>query len=205
MSRPMRILMIDNRDSFVFNLVDELRRTGSEVVVVRSGLSLEDLERHIARLNPELVVLSPGPGTPEASGVMVPWLRTMPKRPVLGICLGHQAMGVAFGGEVGRAPEPVHGRASVIELEDDPIFEALPRSIAVARYHSLVVTKVPSQMKVTATLNTRSDGTLVMAMRHVELPYVGLQFHPESILTPLGTLIVRRIALEAKAWHRSMS
>ncbi len=205
MSRPMRILMIDNRDSFVFNLVDELRRTGSEVVVVRSGLSLDDLERHIARLNPELVVLSPGPGTPEASGVMVPWLRTMPKRPVLGICLGHQAMGAAFGGEVGRAPEPVHGRASVIELEDDPIFEALPRSIAVARYHSLVVTKVPSQMKVTATLNTRSDGTLVMAMRHVELPYVGLQFHPESILTPLGTLIVRRIALEAKAWHRSMS
>jgi anthranilate synthase/aminodeoxychorismate synthase-like glutamine amidotransferase len=199
-----RVLVLDNRDSFVFNLVDEFRRQGAEVATVRSNMSLSDWEGSLARFSPDLVVLSPGPGRPEDVGVMVPWLRSEPEIPVLGVCLGHQALAVAAGGQVGRAPRPVHGRKSRIDVRQDPIFRGLPSPLMAARYHSLVVTEMPEQMELLAT--TRDEGEdLVMAMRHRRLCQVGLQFHPESILTPGGGSIVREFLQEALTWKERCS
>ena len=191
------VLVLDHRDSFVFNLVDELRATGAVVTTLRSDLSLDELEHKIDSVSPRLVVLSPGPGIPEDAGVMVEWLRTDPKIPVLGICLGHQALAVASGGSVGRAPRPVHGgRSEIRTCGDEPSFIGLGPSFVAARYHSLVVTKVPASMKVVAT--TEEGGAdLVMGLRHRERPRLGLQFHPESILTPNGRGIVWRFYEEA--------
>lgn len=201
-SGPSRVLMIDNRDSFVFNLVDELARTGAEVITLRGNLALDMLERRLTALAPDLVVLSPGPGRPEDAGAMVAWLESEPEIPVLGVCLGHQALAVAAGGVVERAPRPVHGRTSAIDLAPDPLFKGFSTPLVGARYHSLVVTRVPESMDVIAT--TRDEGMeLVMAMRHRRLCQVGLQFHPESILTPVGGLLVTRFLTEALAWNRS--
>jgi anthranilate synthase component 2 len=191
------VLVLDNRDSFVFNLVDELRAQGAVVTTLRSDLSLAELEDRLEKARPRLVVLSPGPGIPEDAGVMVEWLRTEPKIPILGICLGHQALAVAAGGCVGPAPRPVHGRRSEIRVcENEPVFRDLGPSIVAARYHSLVVTGVPDSMRVVAT--TEDDGTrLVMGLRHRKHPRLGLQFHPESILTPAGRGILWRFYEEA--------
>lgn len=192
-----RVLVLDNRDSFVFNLVDELRSQGARVETLRSGLALEALERVLESFSPDLVVLSPGPGRPEESGVMVDWLRTDPAVPILGICLGHQAMAVAAGGEVGPAPRPVHGQRHWIDVDgEDPVFAGLGTPILAARYHSLVVKRVPHSMKVVATAQDAGE-RLVMAMRHRALPRLGLQFHPESILTPHGRTILARFFEES--------
>lgn len=192
-----RVLVLDNRDSFVFNLVDELRSQGARVETLRSGLPLSALERVLESLAPHLVVLSPGPGRPEERSVMVEWLRTEPSVPVLGICLGHQAMAVAAGGEVGPAPRPVHGRRQSIDVDvEDPVFEGLGNPLLAARYHSLVVTRVPEAMKVVATAEDSGE-KLVMAMRHRTRPRLGLQFHPESILTPHGRTILSRFLEES--------
>ena len=199
MSSVPRVLVLDNRDSFVFNLVDEFCRQGAEVSTLRSNMSLEDWEGCLARFSPDLVVLSPGPGRPEDAGVMVPWLRTEPEIPVLGVCLGHQALAVAAGGRVDRAPRPVHGRKSRIDVKEDPLFRGLPTPLMAGRYHSLVVTEMPEQMEVLAT--TMDEGKeLVMAIRHRRLCHIGLQFHPESILTPGGGRIVGEFLREALAW-----
>ncbi len=193
-----RVLVLDNRDSFVFNLVDEFRTRGASVRTLRSDLSLDAWRAALDAFAPHLVVLSPGPGRPEEAGVMVEWLRTSPPVPVLGICLGHQALALAAGGEVRRAPRPVHGRKDrVTLLEDEPIFEGLGGSLPAARYHSLVVSTVPKTMKVVATLEDRGQ-TLVMGLRHRSLCQVGLQFHPESILTPGGRTLLWRFLDEAK-------
>ena len=203
MNKP-RVLVLDNRDSFVFNLVDEFRRHDAEVSTVRSNMSLEDWQRCLAQFSPDLVVLSPGPGRPEDAGMMVPWLRTGPDLPILGVCLGHQALAVAAGGRVERAPRPVHGRKSLISVKEDAIFRGLPLPLVAARYHSLVVTDVPEQMQVVAT--TRDEGQeLVMAIRHRRLCQIGLQFHPESILTPGGGMIVREFLREALTWRARFS
>ncbi len=195
-----RILVLDNQDSFVFNLVDEFRRRDAEVRTLRSNMSLEEWQGCLARFSPDLVVLSPGPGRPEDAGMMVPWLRSEPAIPVLGVCLGHQALAVAAGGRVERAPRPVHGRKSPIFVTEDPIFRDLPSPLVAARYHSLVVTEVPEQMEVVAT--TREGGDeLVMAIRHRRLCQVGLQFHPESILTPGGGKIIGEFLEEALDWR----
>jgi anthranilate synthase component 2 len=198
-----RVLVLDNRDSFVFNLVDEFLSRGVEVLTVRSGLSLEALHRRVQSFAPQLVVLSPGPGRPEDAGVMVEWLRSELSLhgahdvPILGICLGHQAMAVAAGGEVGLAPRPVHGQKYRIDVApDEPLFEGLGGSLVAARYHSLVVTRVPESMKVIAEAMD-SGRRLTMAVRHRSRPWLGLQFHPESILTPHGRTLLWRFLDEA--------
>ena len=190
-----RVLVIDHADSFVFVLGEQFSKLGAEVKTYRSDIGLERLRAIIASLDPDLVVLSPGPGRPEHAGVTVPWLRTQPEVAVLGICLGHQALAVAFGGSVGRAPCPVHGKSATIELSPDPLHDGLPETMRVARYHSLVVDAVPESFSVTA--RTSDQDKLVMAMRHRELPYTGLQFHPESILTPHGGRLIERILRSA--------
>jgi len=191
-------LVLDNRDSFVFNLVDELEMLGLSVTTLRSGMPLATLQAALDRIRPQLVVLSPGPGVPESAGVMLEWLRTEPMVPVLGVCLGHQALAVAAGGRVSRATRAVHGRSSVVALDErEPIFDGLGPHLRAARYHSLVVTEVPESMKVIAT--TEEDGErLVMALTHRRLCRIGLQFHPESILTPWGRRVLSRVVEKAK-------
>lgn len=196
-----RVLMLDNRDSFVFNLVEEFRSRGASVETVRSDLPLSALDTRLRALRPHLVVLSPGPGRPESGGVMVDWLRSRPSVPVLGVCLGHQAMAIAEGGEVGPAPRPVHGQKFEIDAAaGEPVLDGLGGSFMAARYHSLTVTRVPDSMRVVATA---LDGgvRLTMALRHRSLPWLGLQFHPESILTPHGPTILWRLLDEALRWH----
>lgn len=196
-----RVLVLDNRDSFVFNLVDEFGRRGAKVLTLRSNIPLETLDEHLLRFQPQMVVLSPGPGRPEDAGVMVEWLRTEPAIPVLGICLGHQAIAVACGGSVERATELVHGRASRIHLRRDPLFEGIPSPLKAGRYHSLVVTEVPETLEVIATAN-ENGLELVMGIRHRRLPHVGLQFHPESILTPHGGQLLWRFVTQSLALHK---
>lgn len=194
-----RVLVLDNRDSFVFNLVDEFASRKATTRTLRSDMALETFEAQLADFAPHLVVLSPGPGRAENSGVMVEWLRTEPEVPVLGICLGHQALAIAAGGVVGRAPRPVHGQTSVIDVvSGEPVFDGLGAAFTAARYHSLVVTEVPKTLRVVA-FTSEGDETLVMALRHRLFCRLGLQFHPESILTPSGRKLLWRFFDEAIA------
>jgi len=195
MSGP-RILVVDHKDSFVFILAEQFQKLGAEVRTYRSDVELAVFCELVERFDPALIVLSPGPGRPESAGVTVPWLKTRPRRPVLGICLGHQALALAEGGAVDRAPRPMHGKPWPVELLDDPLFQGLPARMPVGRYHSLVVTRVPEAFRVTA--RTRDSGVeLVMAMRHRSLPQVGLQFHPESFLSPYGGRLIENLLSEA--------
>ncbi len=192
-----RILMVDNRDSFTFNLVDELERRGARVTTIRGDAPLEAMEARVRQLRPHAVILSPGPGHPADAGLMVPWLRGEPEVPILGVCLGHQAMGVAYGGEVGRAPEPVHGKAEAVDLDEDPLFRGLPARIPVARYHSLAVTTMPGAFRAIASLEARGGARMCMAMRHRSKLRVGFQFHPASVLTAKGSILLARFVEEA--------
>jgi len=190
-----RILVLDHRDSFVFNLVDAFARRGAAVRTLRADLSPAQLEAQLAAFAPQLVVLSPGPGHPRAATTTLDFLRRERGLPVLGVCLGQQAMGLAAGGEVGRAPTPVHGRATAIRVADDPLFAGLPRRLGAARYHSLVITTLPSALRVIAT--TDDCDALPMAVRHRTLPWIGFQFHPESVLTAWGDVLLQRVLAEA--------
>jgi anthranilate synthase component 2 len=179
------ILVIDHYDSFTYNLVQLIEGLGRETVVVRSDEA--PAEELVAR-EPEAVLLSPGPGHPADAGCFPELLRLLPDdTPVLGVCLGHQALGVASGGTVDRA-EPVHGKASLVHHEGKGILDGVSSPFEAGRYHSLVVVRddLPSDLELTAWTE---DG-LVMATQHRELPRFGVQFHPESILTPEGPRIV---------------
>jgi anthranilate synthase/aminodeoxychorismate synthase-like glutamine amidotransferase len=179
------ILVIDHYDSFVYNLVQLIEHLGGHTEVVRSDA--EPAADLVAR-NPEAVVLSPGPGRPEDAGCMTELLQLLPSEtPVLGVCLGHQALGIACGAHVDRA-EPVHGKASSVFHEGAGILSGLSSPFEAGRYHSLVVTRddLPQELRMTAWTG---DG-LVMAAQHRELPRYGVQFHPESILTPEGPRVV---------------
>jgi anthranilate synthase/aminodeoxychorismate synthase-like glutamine amidotransferase len=174
------ILLIDNYDSFTYNLVHLFEEIGAEVVVRRNDqLDADEAER----LAPSHLVVSPGPGRPGESGATVEIVRRLaPTTPTLGVCLGHQAIVEAFGGEIGQARRLVHGKASAVSHDGNGIFAGLPQGFQAGRYHSLAATRVPEELEVSATTE---DGE-VMAVRHRGLPVDGVQFHPESVLTPDG-------------------
>jgi anthranilate synthase/aminodeoxychorismate synthase-like glutamine amidotransferase len=185
------ILLIDNYDSFTYNLAHLFSELGAEVAVVRNDAIGPD---EAGRLSPSHLVVSPGPGRPAEAGATLEIVRRLaPRVPTLGVCLGHQAIVEAFGGEIGRAKRLVHGKASAIAHDGRGLFAGLPPSLEVGRYHSLAATRVPDCLTVTA----QTDDGEVMAVRHRELRVDGIQFHPESVLTPLGTDIVRNF-LEAR-------
>jgi len=176
------ILVIDNYDSFTFNLVQLLGEQGVELEVRRNDeISLDEIER----LAPERIVVSPGPCTPAEAGISVELVRRFSgKFPILGVCLGHQSIGEAFGGRVIRAPYLMHGKTSEIRHDGKTIFRDLPPSLVATRYHSLIVERdsLPEELEITA----HTDDGLIMGLRHREYAVEGVQFHPESILTETG-------------------
>lgn len=182
------ILLIDNYDSFTFNLVQFFGDLGAECVVKRNdALSPED----VLAMRPQAVVLSPGPCTPNEAGICLPMVQAAAaeKLPLFGVCLGHQAIGQAFGGQVVRAPQPVHGKTSPVFHDNTDIFKGLPNPFTATRYHSLIVQQatLPSALVPTA----RTEDGIIMGLRHAELPIYGVQFHPESIATSNGHDILR--------------
>jgi anthranilate synthase/aminodeoxychorismate synthase-like glutamine amidotransferase len=181
-----RILLVDNYDSFTYNLAHLFEELGAEVIVLRNDAVDADGAETLA---PTHLVVSPGPGRPEQAGTTIEIVRRLaPSVPVLGVCLGHQAIVQAFGGEVGQAKRLVHGKASPIEHDGHGIFAGLPSPLEGGRYHSLAACRVPDVLEVSAT----TDDGEVMAVRHRELRVDGIQFHPESVLTPLGPALGRR-------------
>ncbi len=183
------MLVVDNRDSFVFNLVDDLARRGARVSTVRGDATLQVLVERAAEA--DLVVVSPGPGHPAATHLPA-FLRAV-NTPTFGVCLGMQALALAFGGQVVRAVVPVHGKASMVRHAGDRLFAGVPSPFPAARYHSLVVEGLPAELVVTA----RTDAGMPMALRHRERPLFAVQFHPESVLTPHGSRIVQNALAEA--------
>jgi anthranilate synthase component 2 len=182
-----RILLVDNYDSFVYNLVQELGELGAEPVVHRNDAI--DVEG-IRSLNPDAIVISPGPGRPEDSGISLAVADALAGEfPILGVCLGHQCIGQAFGGRIVRAPVLMHGKTSEVSHDGQGVFRGLPNPFVATRYHSLVVdpSSVPDVLEVTATA---PDGT-IMGLRHRELPVEGVQFHPESVLTSSGPKLLQ--------------
>jgi anthranilate synthase/aminodeoxychorismate synthase-like glutamine amidotransferase len=179
------LLMIDNYDSFTYNLVHLFQELGAEVVVYRNdAITVEEAEA----LGPSQLVVSPGPGRPADAGVSVELIRRLgPRVPTLGVCLGHQAIVEAFGGEVGQARALLHGKSSPVEHDGRGVFAGLPEGFEAGRYHSLAATRVPDELEITA----RTPDGEVMGVRHRELPIEGVQFHPESVLTPLGPQLAR--------------
>jgi anthranilate synthase component 2 len=172
--------MIDNYDSFTYNLVHLFEQLGAEVVTFRNDALTVD---EAVALGADRLVVSPGPGRPEDAGKSVELLRRLgPATPSLGVCLGHQAVVQAYGGEIGQARALLHGKASRITHDGGGVFAGLPDEVEVGRYHSLAATSIPDVLRVTART---ADGE-VMGVRHVDHPVEGVQFHPESVLTPLG-------------------
>jgi len=180
------ILLIDNYDSFVFNLARYLRELGQETVVVRNDAIDTDA---IRKMQPEALLISPGPGTPHQAGNLVSIIDQLKRElPMLGVCLGHQAIAVAFGGAVIRAEQPVHGRTSPVQHQETDVFRGLPTPLEATRYHSLIVdaATLPVELQLTATTQEPSGNQTVMGIAHQQLPIFGVQFHPESILTEGG-------------------
>jgi len=186
------LLMIDNYDSFTFNLVQYLGELGEDVRVVRNDeVTLEGIEA----LRPARLVLSPGPCTPTEAGICVPAIRHfMGRLPILGVCLGHQSIGAALGGRIVRAPVPMHGKASTIRHDGRGVYAGLPERFSVIRYHSLVIE--PETLPGALEVSARTDDGVIMGVRHRELaataaPLEGVQFHPESILSEHGHALLR--------------
>jgi anthranilate synthase/aminodeoxychorismate synthase-like glutamine amidotransferase len=186
-TRPeRRVLLLDNYDSFTFNLVQAVQVLGAEVFVPRNdALTVDDA----LAWRPTHVMISPGPGRPEDAGISEGLIRaTLGRFPLLGVCLGHQALVQVLGGQVGPARQLMHGKASMITHSHTGIFEGLPQPMQVGRYHSLAATQVPDALTVTA----RTDDGEVMAVAHRRWPAFGVQFHPESVLTPEGDALLAR-------------
>jgi anthranilate synthase/aminodeoxychorismate synthase-like glutamine amidotransferase len=182
------LLVIDNYDSFTYNLVQYLGELGADMRIVRNDeVTADEVEND---LGPEKILISPGPGTPDGAGITLDVLERMAKKvPILGVCLGHQAIGQHFGGKVVRAPEPVHGKPVDVDHDGRTIFEGIEGNFTAGRYHSLIVERdsLPDCLEISA----ESPDGLIMAMRHRTLPIEGVQFHPESILTEHGKTILK--------------
>ncbi|MFI4936916.1 MAG: anthranilate synthase component II [Candidatus Berkiellales bacterium] len=181
------VIVIDNYDSFTFNLVDSLKKQKANVIVYRNSAPLDFIIDQIKKLEyPKCLILSPGPGNPQQAGICLDLIKaTYRMIPILGICLGHQSIGEAFGGKLDVDVNPFHGKVSTIEHEHHPLFSDLPSPMEVGRYHSLYVKELPSTLKVIAT-----HQGMIMGLAHQHYPVYGLQFHPESILTPYGDQII---------------
>ncbi len=178
----MKMLLIDNYDSFTYNLVQAFAAQGVEVLVYRNDAITVD---EALRLEPTHVVISPGPGRPDDAGLSLDMIAAFAGRvPLLGVCLGHQSLVQHFGGEIVRAPRLMHGKTSLAQHDGETIYEGLPQPVEVGRYHSLCAehTTLPDELEITA----RTDRDEIMGVRHRELPVEGVQFHPESVLTPEG-------------------
>ena len=182
MSTPVRkILVVDNYDSFVFNLVQYLQQLGAECTVVRNdAIKVSEADKY------DGVLISPGPGTPEAAGISVELVKYCAdkKIPLLGVCLGHQAIAVAYGATVSRAPELLHGKTSIVTHKNKSVLTDIPSPFIATRYHSLAIEKetLPSELEITG----QTDSGVIMAVQHKSLPICGVQFHPESVLTEHG-------------------
>lgn len=183
------IFLLDNYDSFTYNLYDYLLQLGSDVVVKRND---ETTITEIENLNPDAIVISPGPGIPKHAGILMQLIHHFHhKLPLLGICLGYQGIGEYFGATLVHSPVPVHGKTSALVFEQENIlFQNIPQNTDVMRYHSLNITNVPSSIKIIAQTQSGEP----MALQHESLPVFGMQYHPESILTPYGMLMLRN-------WH----
>ncbi len=191
------ILLIDNYDSFVYNLARYMGKLGRPHRVVRNdAISLDE----IAAQMPDAIVLSPGPCTPREAGICNEIIRHFHQRiPILGICLGHQCIGEQFGGRVIRAPQPCHGRSSLIEHNADELFIGLPNPLEGGRYHSLII-ELAANTPLEITARTEDDD-IIMGVKHTQYPLYGLQFHPESVLTPYGLDIMRNFMMVADRWN----
>ncbi len=182
----MKILVIDNYDSFTYNLVQQIGKFEPDIIVKRNdGISLAD----IGEMNPDKIVISPGPGRPEDSKVCLDVIKELGKsKNILGVCLGHQAIGYIFGGKIINAPLLMHGKSSMVSHDGKSIFNGLSGKIEAGRYHSLIVERnnLPECLEITA----ETDDGIIMGLRHKELPIEGIQFHPESILTKNGDILI---------------
>jgi anthranilate synthase component 2 len=191
------VFVLDNYDSFTYNLVQYLGELGAGVVVRRND---ELTPEEIVAMKPDHILLSPGPCTPQEAGILVPLIQhlaSLPRRrqiPLLGVCLGHQALGAAFGGDVVRAPHLMHGKTSAIAHDGKTIFKGIPRPMTCTRYHSLMVEEstLPDSLEVSARVaeDGSGDAGMIMALRHRTLPMEGVQFHPESVLTGHGKQLI---------------
>jgi para-aminobenzoate synthetase component 2 len=191
----VKVLFIDNFDSFTYNLVDDFCKRGCQAKVYRADTPIEELKQLVEEFSPELLVISPGPGTPDTAGISLAAVDYFKdKLPILGVCLGHQVIGQYFGGKIGHAPEPVHGKPSRVTHNEKGIFEGVENPLQAGRYHSLCVLNMPQCLERTAEF----EG-IVMGLEHKELPIYGVQFHPESILTPAGGKIIENILKIAMA------
>jgi anthranilate synthase/aminodeoxychorismate synthase-like glutamine amidotransferase len=185
------VFVLDNYDSFTYNLVQYMGELGAEMVIRRND---ELTPAEVEALKPERILISPGPCTPQDAGISIDLIKHFSKTarrvPILGVCLGHQAIGAAFGGNVVRAPKLMHGKTSEIEHDGKTIFAGIPSTMTCTRYHSLIVAEdgLPEELEVSART---ADGETIMALRHRELPIEGVQFHPESVLTKHGKQIIQ--------------
>ncbi len=195
------LLVLDNYDSFTYNLVQYVGELGAEPVVYRNDALTVD---QALALVPEAIIISPGPGEPRDAGISIPLIRAAAGRvPLLGVCLGHQAMGEAYGGRVVRAGRLMHGKTTQVTHLGDDLFQGLPNPLTVMRYHSLVVSPedFPAELEVTAWSMDRPRGQEVMALRHRTEPQFGVQFHPESIATDAGRELLSNFLRLAAAWR----
>ena len=185
------VFVLDNYDSFTYNLVQYLGELGAQIDVRRNDeLTVDEVEA----LKPDRILLSPGPCTPQDAGILVPLIQRMAgKAPILGVCLGHQAIGAAFGGKVVRAGQLMHGKTSPVDHDGRGVFAGLPSPLTCTRYHSLIVAEdgLPDELEITARSGGSGDESIIMGLRHRSLPVEGVQFHPESVLTEGGRQMIR--------------
>ncbi|MBU2477357.1 aminodeoxychorismate/anthranilate synthase component II [Candidatus Micrarchaeota archaeon] len=185
-----KVLIIDNFDSFTFNLVEEFDKRDCKTLVYRNDISIKKAREIINKFKPKLIVISPGPNTPKKAGICIRLIKEFSKKiPIFGVCLGHQCIVEAFGGKVKKSTEIMHGKSSEIIHNKKGLFREVENPFIAGRYHSLAAVEIPNSLEVTA----KTTNGIVMAVKHKKLPVVGVQFHPESILTAEGSKIIENI------------